>query len=454
MNVKFDVTGMTCAACAARVEKAARSVPGVANAEVNLLANTLRTEVPNPETAQAVISAVEQAGYHAALPGPKPAPKDRNPQAQALKEMKTRIIWSALFLVILMYFTMGHMVGLPLPHGLHGKENALTFALLQFFLTLPVVLLNHSYYSRGFKALWRRSPNMDSLIAVGSGAALVYGVAALFRMAWATGHGVWDLVEHYRENLYFESAAMILTLITVGKMLEARSKGKTTDALKGLMDLSPKTAVLLRSGKEVTVPIEQVHKGDQFVVRPGESIPVDGVILEGASAVNESALTGESIPVDKAAGDSVSAATINQSGFLRCETTRVGEDTTLSQIIRMVSDAAATKAPIAKIADKVSGIFVPAVIAIAIVTIAVWLLVGQTVGYALARGISVLVISCPCALGLATPVAIMVGNGVGAKHGILFKTAVSLEEAGKVQIVALDKTGTVSYTHLTLPTIA
>ncbi|MFR6076350.1 MAG: heavy metal translocating P-type ATPase [Ruminococcus sp.] len=333
-------------------------------------------------------------------------------------------------------------MGISLPSFFNG--NHIAMGLVQMLLTIIIMVINRKFFVSGFQSLLHRSPNMDTLVALGSGAAFVYSTYALFAMTDAQVKGNMDAVMNYMHEFYFESAAMILTLITVGKMLEAHSKGKTTDALKGLMDLSPKTAVLLRSGKEVTVPIEQVHKGDQFVVRPGESIPVDGVILEGASAVNESALTGESIPVDKAAGDSVSAATINQSGFLRCETTRVGEDTTLSQIIRMVSDAAATKAPIAKIADKVSGIFVPAVIAIAIVTIAVWLLVGQTVGYALARGISVLVISCPCALGLATPVAIMVGNGVGAKHGILFKTAVSLEEAGKVQIVALDKTGTIT----------
>ena len=357
--------------------------------------------------------------------------------------LKKRLIASVGFLAVLMYVSMGHMMwNWPLPSFFNG--NHIAMGLVQMLLTIIIMVINRKFFVSGFQSLLHRSPNMDTLVALGSGAAFVYSTYALFAMTDAQVKGNMDAVMNYMHEFYFESAAMILTLITVGKMLEAHSKGKTTDALKGLMDLSPKTAVLLRSGKEVTVPIEQVHKGDQFVVRPGESIPVDGVILEGASAVNESALTGESIPVDKAAGDSVSAATINQSGFLRCEATRVGEDTTLSQIIRMVSDAAATKAPIAKIADKVSGIFVPAVIAIAIVTIAVWLLVGQTVGYALARGISVLVISCPCALGLATPVAIMVGNGVGAKHGILFKTAVSLEEAGKVQIVALDKTGTIT----------
>ena len=444
MNVKFDVTGMTCAACAARVEKAARSVPGVANAEVNLLANTLRTEVPNPETAQAVISAVEQAGYHAALPGPKPAPKDRNPQAQALKEMKTRIIWSALFLVILMYFTMGHMVGLPLPPFLNPMHHAFAFALCQLILTLPILYAGRSFYSKGIKAVLHGSPNMDSLIAVGSGAALVYGVAALFRMAWATGHGVWDLVEHYRENLYFESAAMILTLITLGKFLETRAKGKTGDAIRQLMDLAPKTATVLRDGQEIEIPAAQVQVGDTVLVRAGGRIPVDGTVLEGRASVDQSALTGESVPVEKGPGDTVAAATVSTAGFLKFRSDKVGEDTTLSQIIKMVSDAAATKAPIAKIADRVSSVFVPAVITIAIITTIVWLLTGHEAGYALARGISVLVISCPCALGLATPVAIMVGNGMGAKNGILFKTAVSLEEAGKVQIVALDKTGTIT----------
>ena len=444
MHQKYDITGMTCAACSARVEKVTRKVPGVETADVNLLAGTMTVKAQTDVSAE-IIRAVQDAGYGASLQGKKAQPKAENtPAKDAEKSVRYRIIWSAVFLVILMYFTMGHMVGLPVPHWYHGTQNALVAALLQFFLTLPVVYLNRIYYSRGLKALWHRSPNMDSLIAVGSLAALVYGVAALFRMAYAMGHGEMDVVSHYSMNLYFESAAMILTLITVGKMLEARSKGKTTDALKSLMKLAPKTATLLRDGAEVTVPIEQVQKGDIFVVRPGENIPVDGIVLEGSSAVNESALTGESIPVDKAEGDKVSAATTNQSGFLRCQATRVGEDTTLSQIIKMVSDAAATKAPIAKIADTVSGFFVPAVISIAVVTTIVWLLLGRELGYALARGISVLVISCPCALGLATPVAIMVGNGVGARNGILFKTAVSLEQTGKTEIVVLDKTGTIT----------
>ena len=442
---QYNVTGMSCAPCSARVEKAVSKVEGVTSCSVSLLTNSMG--VKGTASPDAIIDAVTKAGYGASLKGGDTA-QTASPDKSALEDhdtpvLKKRLIASVGFLAVLMYISMGHMMwNWPLPSFFNG--NHIAMGLVQMLLTIIIMVINRKFFVSGFQSLLHRSPNMDTLVALGSGAAFVYSTYALFAMTDAQVKGNMDAVMNYMHEFYFESAAMILTLITVGKMLEAHSKGKTTDALKGLMDLSPKTAVLLRSGKEVTVPIEQVHKGDQFVVRPGESIPVDGVILEGASAVNESALTGESIPVDKVAGDSVSAATINQSGFLRCEATRVGEDTTLSQIIRMVSDAAATKAPIAKIADKVSGIFVPAVIAIAIVTIAVWLLVGQTVGYALARGISVLVISCPCALGLATPVAIMVGNGVGAKHGILFKTAVSLEEAGKVQIVALDKTGTIT----------
>ena len=442
---QYNVTGMSGAACSARAEKAGSKVEGVTSCSVSLLTNSMG--VKGTASPDAIIDAVTKAGYGASLKGGDTA-QTASPDKSALEDhdtpvLKKRLIASVGFLAVLMYVSMGHMMwNWPLPSFFNG--NHIAMGLVQMLLTIIIMVINRKFFVSGFQSLLHRSPNMDTLVALGSGAAFVYSTYALFAMTDAQVKGNMDAVMNYMHEFYFESAAMILTLITVGKMLEAHSKGKTTDALKGLMDLSPKTAVLLRSGKEVTVPIEQVHKGDQFVVRPGESIPVDGVILEGASAVNESALTGESIPVDKAAGDSVSAATINQSGFLRCEATRVGEDTTLSQIIRMVSDAAATKAPIAKIADKVSGIFVPAVIAIAIVTIAVWLLVGQTVGYALARGISVLVISCPCALGLATPVAIMVGNGVGAKHGILFKTAVSLEEAGKVQIVALDKTGTIT----------
>ena len=442
---QYHVTGMSCAACSARVEKAVSKVKGVTSCSVSLLTNSMGVEgTASPE---AIIQAVQQAGYGASKKGAESTPAAGS-DSDALADHETpvlrkRLIASVGFLAVLMYLSMGHMMwNWPLPSFFNG--NHIAMGLVQMLLTIIIMVINRKFFVSGFQSLLHRSPNMDTLVALGSGAAFVYSTYALFAMTDAQVKGDMDAVMHYMHEFYFESAAMILTLITVGKMLEAHSKGKTTSALKGLMNLSPKTAVLLRDGAEVTVPIEQVHKGDIFVVRPGESIPVDGVILDGTSAVNESALTGESIPVDKSRGDSVSAATINQSGFLRCEATRVGEDTTLSQIIRMVSDAAATKAPIAKVADKVSGIFVPAVIAIAIVTIAVWLLVGQSVGYALARGISVLVISCPCALGLATPVAIMVGNGVGAKHGILFKTAVSLEEAGKVQIVALDKTGTIT----------
>ena len=442
---QYLVTGMSCAACSARVEKAVSKVKGVTSCSVSLLTNSMGVEgTASPE---AIIQAVQQAGYGASKKGAESTPAAGS-DSDALADHETpvlrkRLIASVGFLAVLMYLSMGHMMwNWPLPSFFNG--NHIAMGLVQMLLTIIIMVINRKFFVSGFQSLLHRSPNMDTLVALGSGAAFVYSTYALFAMTDAQVKGDMDTVMHYMHEFYFESAAMILTLITVGKMLEAHSKGKTTSALKGLMNLSPKTAVLLRNGAEVTVPIEQVHKGDIFVVRPGESIPVDGVILDGTSAINESALTGESIPVDKSQGDSVSAATINQSGFLRCEATRVGEDTTLSQIIRMVSDAAATKAPIAKVADKVSGIFVPAVIAIAIVTIAVWLLVGQSVGYALARGISVLVISCPCALGLATPVAIMVGNGVGAKHGILFKTAVSLEEAGKVQIVALDKTGTIT----------
>ena len=441
---QYNVTGMSCAACSARVEKAVSKVDGVTSCSVSLLTNSMGVEgTASPE---AIIDAVQKAGYGASRKGGSDEAAAPDSDVLADREtpvLKRRLIASVGFLAVLMYISMGHMMwGFPLPSFFNG--NHLAMGLVQMLLTIIIMVINRKFFVSGFQSLLHRAPNMDTLVALGSGAAFVYSTYALFAMTDAQVKGDMDAVMSYMHEFYFESAAMILTLITVGKMLEAHSKGKTTNALKGLMNLSPKTAVLLRNGEEVTVPVEQVHRGEQFVVRPGESIPVDGVIVEGTSAVNESALTGESIPVDKAVGDNVSAATINQSGFLRCEATRVGEDTTLSQIIRMVSDAAATKAPIAKIADKVSGVFVPAVIAIAVVTIVVWLLVGQTVGYALARGISVLVISCPCALGLATPVAIMVGNGVGAKHGILFKTAVSLEKAGKVQIVALDKTGTIT----------
>ena len=444
---QYTVTGMSCAACSTRVEKAVSKVPGVTSCSVSLLTNSMGVEgTASPE---AIVKAVEDAGYGASKKGAEKAASASAADAEdALKDretpaLKRRLIASLVFLVVLMYISMGHMMwGWPLPAAL--AENHVAMGLTQLLLTVAVMVINQKFFISGFKGLIHGAPNMDTLVALGSGASFVYSTYALFAMTDAQLRGDTAGVMQYMHEFYFESAAMILTLITVGKMLEARSKGRTTDALKGLMKLAPKTAVLLRGGAEVSVPIVEVRKGDVFVVRPGENIPVDGVVLEGSSAVNESALTGESIPVDKAAGDAVSAATMNQSGFLRCEATRVGEDTTLSQIIRMVSDAAATKAPIAKVADKVSGVFVPIVIAIAVVAIIVWMLAGQTFGYALARGISVLVISCPCALGLATPVAIMVGSGMGAKNGILFKTAVSLEETGKVQIVALDKTGTIT----------
>ena len=443
---QYTVTGMSCAACSARVEKAVSHVPGVTSCSVSLLTNSMGVE--GTASAQEVIAAVEQAGYGASLKGASGEKLSSSAAEEALADhetpvLKKRLIASVGFLLVLMYFSMGHMMwGWPLPAWFEGNHVAM--GLVQLLLAGIVMVINQKFFISGFKALWHRAPNMDTLVALGSMASFVWSVYALFAMTRAQADGNMAAVMEYMMEFYFESAAMILTLITVGKMLEARSKGRTTDALKSLMKLAPKTAVVLRNGKETTVPVEQVHKGDIFLVRPGENIPVDGVILEGTSAVNESALTGESIPVDKAAGDLVSAATVNQSGFIRCEATRVGEDTTLSQIIKMVSDAAATKAPIAKIADRVSGIFVPAVITIAVITTIVWLAAGQTFAYALARGISVLVISCPCALGLATPVAIMVGNGMGAKNGILFKTAVSLEEAGRIQIVALDKTGTIT----------
>lgn len=443
---QYQVTGMSCAACSARVEKAVSHVPGVTSCSVSLLTNSMGVE--GSASPQDIIKAVEEAGYGASLKGADSQQSSASQAAEALADhetpiLKKRLIASVGFLLVLMYFSMGHMMwGWPVPQWF--EHNHVAMGLLQLLLAGIVMVINQKFFISGFKSLWHRSPNMDTLVALGSMASFVWSVYVLFAMTGAQVSGDMAAVENYMMDFYFESAAMILTLITVGKMLEARSKGKTTDALKSLMKLAPKTAVVIRNGQETTIPVEQVHKGDIFVVRPGENIPVDGVVLEGTSAVNESALTGESIPVDKAAGDMVSAATVNQSGFIRCEASRVGEDTTLSQIIKMVSDAAATKAPIAKIADRVSGIFVPAVITIAVITTIVWLLTGQTFGYALARGISVLVISCPCALGLATPVAIMVGNGMGAKNGILFKTAVSLEETGKVQIVALDKTGTIT----------
>lgn len=443
---QYQVTGMSCAACSARVEKAVSHVPGVTACSVSLLTNSMGVE--GSASPGDIIKAVEEAGYGASVKGTDSQQSSASQAAEALADhetpvLKKRLIASVGFLLVLMYFSMGHMMwGWPVPQWF--EHNHVAMGLLQLLLAGIVMVINQKFFISGFKSLWHRAPNMDTLVALGSMASFVWSVYVLFAMTGAQVSGDMAAVENYMMDFYFESAAMILTLITVGKMLEARSKGKTTDALKSLMKLAPKTAVVIRNGQETTIPVEQVHKGDIFVVRPGENIPVDGVVLEGTSAVNESALTGESIPVDKAAGDMVSAATVNQSGFIRCEASRVGEDTTLSQIIKMVSDAAATKAPIAKIADRVSGIFVPAVITIAVITTIVWLLTGQTFGYALARGISVLVISCPCALGLATPVAIMVGNGMGAKNGILFKTAVSLEETGKVQIVALDKTGTIT----------
>ena len=444
---QYNVTGMSCAACSARVEKAVKKVPGVTSCSVSLLTNSMGVE--GTASPAAILSAVQEAGYGAS---PKNASASKASDASAdldaladreTPKLKRRLIASLGFLLVLMYFSMGHMMwGWPLPHWFEGNHVAM--GLVQLLLAGIVMVINQKFFINGFKGLIHGAPNMDTLVALGSMASFVWSIYALFAMTRAQVDGNDELVMHYMMEFYFESAAMILTLITVGKMLEARSKGKTTDALKSLMKLAPKTATLVRDGAEVTVAIADVQKGDVFVVRPGENIPVDGVVLEGTSAVNESALTGESIPVDKAVGDKVSAATTNQSGFLRCEATRVGEDTTLAQIIKMVSDAAATKAPIAKIADTVSGFFVPAVISIAVVTTIVWLLLGHELGYALARGISVLVISCPCALGLATPVAIMVGNGLGAKNGILFKTASSLEAAGRTQIVALDKTGTIT----------
>ena len=439
---QYEVTGMSCAACSTRVERAVSAVPGVESCAVNLLTNSMGVE--GTAAPDAVITAVQAAGYGASLKGAKQdtVPKDTLRDTETPR-IRRRLITSVALLLVLMYFSMGHMMwNWPLPHWFDGNHVAM--GLVQLLLAGSILVINQKFFVSGFQSLWHRSPNMDTLVALGSGTSFLWSVYALFAMTDAQVHGDMDRVMTYMDEFYFESAAMILTLITVGKMLEARSKGKTTDAIRSLMQLAPKTATVIRDGKEETIPAEQVQKGDVFAVRPGESIPVDGVILEGESAVDESALTGESIPVDKAPGDPVCAATINHSGYLRCEASRVGEDTTLSQIIRMVSDAAATKAPIAKIADRVSGVFVPIVISIAVVTTLVWLLLGYGTAFALARGISVLVISCPCALGLATPVAIMVGSGVGARNGILFKTAVSLEETGKVQIVALDKTGTIT----------
>lgn len=441
---QYNVTGMNCAACSARVEKAVLKVEGVSSCSVSLLTNSMA--VDGTALSQDIISAVEEAGYGASVKGQKASSANSNDDMLTDNEMpkiKRRLTASLVFLAVLMYVSMGHMMwGFPLPSFL--AENHIAMGLVQLLLSAIVMIINQKFFVSGFKGIIKRAPNMDTLVALGSGTAFIYSTAAIFAMTDAQLKGDISAVMSYMHEFYFESAAMILALITVGKMLEARSKGKTTDDLKGLMKLAPKTATIVKDGKEVEVSIEQVKKGDVFVVRPGENVPVDGVVIEGSSAVNESALTGESIPVDKGVGDIVSAATINQSGFIRCEATRIGEDTTLYQIIKMVSDAAATKAPIAKIADKVSGVFVPVVIIIAVITAIVWLLCGQSVGFSLARAISVLVISCPCALGLATPVAIMVGNGVGAKNGILYKTAVSIETAGRIQTVVLDKTGTIT----------
>ena len=446
---RYDVSGMSCAACAARVERAVNSVSGVTSCAVNLLTNSMGVE--GDADPSAVIAAVVSAGYGAALKDSTPAVSQNSKNAggeDALRDTETpkllrRLIISAVFLLVLMYFSMGYMMwGWPLPSFF--ENNHVAVGLVQLLLAAIIMVINQRFFISGYKSLWHRAPNMDTLIALGSTAAFIYSTYALFAMTGAVSAGDHEAAMSYMMDMYFESAAMILTLITVGKTLEAHSKGKTTNALRSLMKLAPQTATLLRDGGEVTVPISEVKSGDIFVVRAGESIPTDGIVIDGESAVNEAALTGESIPVDKAPGDSVSAATINAQGFLTCQATRVGEDTTLSQIIRMVSDAAATKAPIAKIADKVSGVFVPIVMSIAALTTIVWLLLGREFGYSLARGISVLVISCPCALGLATPVAVMVGNGLGAKNGILFKTAAALEETGRVSIVALDKTGTIT----------
>ena len=443
MKKNLTVTGMTCAACSARVEKVTKAVPGVKNAEVNLLAGKMTVEVEDEAVLQSIIKAVSDAGYGASVPGAKKEEKHAEPN-KALKEMKKRIIWSFAFLAVLMYFTMGHMVGIPAPHWYHGNENALVAALLQFFLTLPVVYLNRSYYTRGLKALWHKAPNMDSLIAVGSGASMVYGVVALFMIADAMGAGNWEVVAQYRENLYFESAAMILTLITLGKFLETRAKGKTGDAIRQLMDLSPKTAAVRRDGVDTEIPVEEVRVGDTIIVRSGGRIPVDGVVLVGRGAVDQSALTGESIPVEKRPGDMVAAATINTEGYLEFRAEKVGQDTTLSQIIHMVEEAGGSKAPIARMADKIAGVFVPIVMGIAAAAFIFWMVSGKGMEFSLTTAISVLVISCPCALGLATPVAIMVGTGRGAGLGVLFKNAEALENLHHVDPVVLDKTGTLT----------
>ncbi len=444
MKVKFQVTGMTCAACSARVEKVTKQVKGVTDAEVNLLAGTMIAQVESEAVCPAICAAVSNAGYGASYGERNAIAPKEGLKKDELKEMKLRIIVSGIFLCVLMYLTMGHMVGLPTLPIFHGRENMLLFALVQFLLTLPAVLLNRVYYTRGLKALWNRAPNMDSLIAVGSGAALIYGVIALLRMAYAMGHGQWDVVELYGNNLYFESAATILTLITLGKFLETRAKGKTGDAIRQLMDLAPKTATVRRNGEELEIPAEQVQVGDVVIVRSGGRIPVDGTVLKGRASVDQSALTGESVPVEKEPGDTVAAATINASGYLEFRADKVGEDTTLSQVIRLVEEAGGSTAPIARLADKISGIFVPVVMAIACLSFAAWMLAGQTLEFSLTTAIAVLVISCPCALGLATPVAIMVGTGRGAKMGVLFKNAQALENLHKVDTIVLDKTGTLT----------
>ena len=439
MRVKLHVSGMTCAACSARVEKVTGQIPGIHNVEVNLLAGTLKMDVDDSSLVQQAVEQIRKAGYGASVPGEKKTsiPDD-------LKQMRTRLIYSAAFLLILMYFTMGHMVGLPLPKWYMGSQNAVVAVLTQFLLTIPVVLLNHNYYTKGIRNLLRRSPNMDSLIAVGSGAALVYGVVAMYRMAYALGHGQIAIVEHYRHSLYFESAAMIVTLITIGKFLETRAKRKTGDAINALMDLRPKTAMVLRDDQEVTIPVDQVCVGDVVVVRSGDSFPVDGTVLSGRCAVDQSAITGESVPVEKNAGDKVVAATVNTDGFVKIRADQVGEDTTLSQIIRLVSESGGSKAPIARLADKVAGVFVPVIMAISLLSFLIWYLLGNGTEFAMNIAISVLVISCPCALGLATPVAIMVGTGRGAHMGVLFKNASALENLHKIDTVVLDKTGTLT----------
>ena len=443
MKIRFTVTGMTCAACSARVEKVTRQVPGVEKAEVNLLGGSMVVTAADADVTESVIRAVTAAGYGAMVAGEKEK-KQTPPADNGMKEMKKRIVFSFGFLAVLMYFTMGHMVGLPEPHWYHGRENAVVAALLQLLLTLPVVYLNRVYYTRGLKALWHRSPNMDSLIAVGSLASLAYGIAALFRMAYAMGHGDWETVDFYRSNLYFESAAMILTLITLGKFLETRAKGRTGDAIRALMDLSPKTAAVRREGELVEIPVEDVQVGDIVIVRSGGAIPVDGTVLEGRGSVDQSALTGESVPVEKLPGDAVAAATVNTEGYLEFRADKVGQDTTLAQVIRMVEEAGGSKAPIARLADKIAGIFVPVVMSVAAVTFLIWMIAGQSVEFALNCAISVLVISCPCALGLATPVAIMVGTGRGAQMGVLFKNAEALENLHHIDTVVLDKTGTLT----------